>query len=217
MSGHEFVIPVNDLDAAGRHFVFPVRAAWLRGALEDHEATASDKDGELDVRASKSGRNIIIHGKLSAELRAPCARCLDPVVIPVDQPVTLLMVPSADVAPSHGRSGKDKGAKGHGRGKGDASDDDEGREISSEEADTLTFEGDTVVLDDFVRGELMLETPMIPLCSEDCAGMSAPPDGSAPGSAARDIDPRLMPLLRFSAGSAGAAAKSPASKKSNKE
>jgi uncharacterized protein len=57
-----------------------------------------------------------------------------------------------------------------------------------------------VVLDDFVRGELMLETPMIPLCSEDCPGMRPPPshrDKEAPKRDKGAIDPRLMPLMRF--------------------
>jgi CheY-like chemotaxis protein len=48
-------------------------------------------------------------------------------------------------------------------------------EFSPEEADTLPFDGETVVLDDLVKDELLLEIPMIPLCSETCPGMGTPP------------------------------------------
>jgi uncharacterized protein len=191
MTPHEFTINVSELDAAGKHYVFPVRSAWLRGALEDHEATTTGADGELDVRASKSGHDVVVHGVLKAELTAPCARCLEPVRIPVDHPVTVLMVPSSRLGPPHSKGGgKDRVLR----------KEEEERELSAEEADTLTFDGDTVVLDDFVRGELMLETPMIPLCREDCPGMRPPPshhDVAAPERPIDAIDPRLMPLMRF--------------------
>jgi uncharacterized protein len=188
MAAHQFTISVSDLDAGGTQFRFPVRAAWLRGALEEHEATASGADGELAIRASRSGRDVVIHGTLRAELQAPCARCLEPVRISVDHPVTLLMVPSADVDRRGGKSGKGDRDGRDGR--------DEETELSTEEADTLPFEGDTVILDDFVRGELMLETPMIPLCREDCPGMRPPPSPSA-GVETEHTDPRLLPLKRF--------------------
>jgi uncharacterized protein len=173
MAHHEFSIPVGDLDAAGKQFVFAVRAGWMRGALEGHEATTAGRDGELDVRASKSGNDVIVHGTLKAELSVPCARCLEPVRVAIDHPVSVLMV-----AGPHSR-----------RGKGN-----EEHELTAEEADTLPYDGETVVLDDFVRDELVLETPMIPLCREDCPGIRAVPQPSESGGS---IDPRLLPLMRF--------------------
>ncbi len=176
---HEFTIPVGDLDAAGKHFVFPVRAAWVRGALEGCEATATGADGTLDVRASKSGNDVVVHGTLKAELVVPCARCLEPARVRIDHPVSVLMVPSRALAPrSRAKDGEE-------------------HDVSSEEADTLPYDGETVVLDDLVRDELVLETPMIPLCSEDCPGITAVPKDEkkpAPG-----VDPRLLPLLRIKA------------------
>ena len=177
MATPELTIPVATLDAAGKAFQFPIRAAWIRGALEGNEATASGPDGLLDVRVSKSGNDVIVHGTLKAELTAPCARCLEPVRIVVDQAISALLVP-----------------------KSAAKAEVEEYEFAPEEAETLTYEGETVVLDDMVRDELVLETPMIPLCREDCPGIS-PPRG-APGDpepAVKPIDPRLAPLLRFKA------------------
>jgi uncharacterized protein len=175
-----FSIPVSSLDAGGRTFHFPVRAAWMRGVLEGCEATAAGDDGELDVRVSKSGNDVVVHGTLKAHLVAPCARCLEPVRFTIDEAVSALMVPAAQVK---------------------APDRDD-YEFQSDEADTLPYDGETVVLDDLVKDELVLETPMIPLCREECPGISpGSPAASAGGgsetSGEKPIDPRLLPLLRL--------------------
>lgn len=152
----------------------------MRGALEEHHATASGPDGELDVRVSKSGNDIVVHGTLKAELEAPCARCLEPCHIVINQPISALLVPAAAVRAEPGEY-----------------------EFGAEEAETLTYEGETLSLDEIVRDELVLETPMIPLCREDCPGISPPPperaSGEGPESAEKPLDPRLAPLLQFKA------------------
>lgn len=178
----EFPISVADVDAGGKDFDFKVRAAWVRGVLEDCEATTSGKDGQLTVRVSKSGHDFVLRGRLSAELEVPCGRCLGPTRFTVDQDLSLLFVPQKSMK----RSSKEG----------------EEVEISAEDADTYPYEGETLVLDDIVRDELVLETPMIPLCSEDCPGIR-PADGVAEASPSESdkIDPRLAPLMRFKANS----------------
>ena len=172
MSTPELQISVTDLDAGGRSYRFPLRAAWIRSVLEGHEATASGQDGALAVRASKSGHDVVVHGTLDAELMVPCARCLEAFALPIHADVSVLFVPKSAL-----RAPED----------GDA-------DMTPEEADTLPYDGETVVLDDLVRDEIMLEVPMIPLCSEACPGMSA-----APSPEEKGVDPRLAPLMRFKA------------------
>ena len=174
---HEFPIPIADLDVSGREVKFPVRAAWIRGALEESDATAAGNDGLLDVRVSKSGNDVVVRGHLTADLSVPCARCLEKVALHIDQPLTALMVPASELRSA-------------------AQEED----LSPEELDVMTYSGDTVALDELVRDELLLEIPLIPLCSEDCPGMSPPPTrGSDTGGQASEsaIDPRLAPLLRL--------------------
>ncbi|MBX3186710.1 MAG: DUF177 domain-containing protein [Labilithrix sp.] len=175
----EFTIRVTDLDAGGKEYRFPVRPAWIRGALEGHEATAGKRDGALEVRASKSGHDVVVHGTLDAELEVPCARCLEPFALAVHSDVSVLYVPAARLrAESQGKGGEER--------------------VDEGEADALPFDGETVVLDDLVRDELVLEVPMIPLCSEACPGISPPPgkqDEADPSEG--KVDPRLAPLLRF--------------------
>lgn len=194
-TANEFSISIHDLDAGGKQFRFPVRAAWIdvmlaprglddvaaetgpgakRAAREGDEVKASG-DGDFDVRVSMSGNDVVVHGRLKADLVVPCARCLKPAAVHIDQTVTALMVPAADVKPTKG------------------GDDDV--ELEAGDADVFPYEGDLVVLDDLVRDELVLEIPMIPLCSEDCPGISPPPGMRAPPKP--EIDPRLAPLLKF--------------------
>ncbi|MEO8878269.1 MAG: YceD family protein [Polyangiaceae bacterium] len=227
MGVHEFEISVADLDAAGKDYVFPVRAAWLRGVLEGTEIKSGDRDGEVSVRVSRSGTDVVVHGHLHAELIAPCARCLADAAVTVDGPLALLMVPSKKIAKAVAKAAprvktedasekkteaKVAGASGH---KADAkqekkaeksragkrrSEEDDDLSCSPDDADVAPYDGDTVVLDDVVKDEILLEIPMIPLCSEDCAGISPPAveevsSTSKEEGEAEHIDPRLLPLL----------------------
>jgi len=179
MSTHQFTVPVSDLDAGGKSARFTVPAAWVRGALEGHEATASGADGAIEVRLSKSGPDVVARGTFDTEVSLPCARCLEPFKLPIHADLSVLYVPA----------GKLK------------SPDADDYEFSADEADTLPYDGDEVALDDLVRDELLLEIPMIPLCSEACPGMSSAPgeQGSGKDEAAAHVDPRLLPLMQFRA------------------
>jgi uncharacterized protein len=194
MSTHEFEVPAKDLDAGGKDYDFVLRAAWIRGILEGDEATTDGTDGSLRVRLSKSGNDVVAHGKLHASLTIPCARCLKPVALAIDQDVAVLYVPAAKVKAAKGKDGKDA---------------DE-YEFSSEEADTLPYDGETVVLDDLIRDELVLEIPMIPLCSEDCPGIAQLPQTPGNQGAERPVDPRLAALAQWKPGG-------PPPKKTNKK
>jgi uncharacterized protein len=174
----EFSVPVHDLDAGGREYHLPIRAAWLRGVLEETDVSASAGDGELDIRLSKSGKDVVVRGSLTAELMVPCSRCLELTPVAVRESLGILAV--ASPAPTR----TSRAAKG--------GHDEE--DLGPEEADVLPFDGDTLVLDDLVRDELLLGIPMIPLCSEGCPGISPKPEEGATDAS---IDPRLRPLLRL--------------------
>ncbi|MGO9836408.1 MAG: YceD family protein [Polyangiaceae bacterium] len=173
MASREFFVPSRDLDAAGKQFRFAVRAPWIRGAVEGTDVQTGDRDGELEVRVSKSGTDVVVRGTITAELSVPCARCLQPARVVVREPLSALFVPSS--AASTARH--------------DSRDADD---TPADEADVLPYDGETVVMDDLVRDEILLGIPMIPLCSEACAGIR--PETSE-GADDGGIDPRLRPLL----------------------
>jgi len=176
MSSPEFLVPVHDLDAAGRRFRFVVRSGWVRGALEGTDVSSAGSDGELDVRASKSGADVVVRGRLSAELTVACARCLEPARVAVHEELSVLAVPASASRPTPRTR--------------ESPDDD--ADLVADQADTIPYDGERVVLDDWVRDELLLGIPMIPLCSEGCPGIRQGPSASA---AEENIDPRLRPLL----------------------
>jgi uncharacterized protein len=177
MADPEFAVPVRDLDVAGKPFRFPVRAAWLRGALEGTTVDPTDQEGHLELRLSKSGTDVVVRGKLEARVTAQCARCLEPAPVAVSETISALAVPVAAVRDASGRDDED---------------------LSPDQADFIAYDGETVVLDDLVRDELLLGIPMIPLCSEACAGIQPQTPPEEPQGAAVDaVDPRLRPLLRL--------------------
>ncbi len=173
MPSPELCIPIHDLDAAGRHFSFTIPSGWIRGVLEGTGVSAAGPDGDLDVRASKSGSDVVIRGVLSAELSVPCARCLEPACIRVREELSALAVPFEPT-----------------------SAEDE-TELTGDESDTIPFVGDNVVLDDWVRDELLLGVPIVPLCSESCPGIRPEPAPDGHAGPAADVDPRLAPLLKL--------------------
>ena len=143
-------------------------------AAELAPITAAPKDGEVQVRASRSEKEVIVHGSATASVHLSCARCTKDFDLDLAIEIAALYVPKSKLkkvtAPDY--------------------------EFSSEEADVETYEGDVVILDELILDSLLLDIPMIPLCSEDCEGMNPVPQGTvAPEEPA--IDPRLLPLMRF--------------------
>lgn len=169
MAKAAFVVPASELDAAGKEFQRAIPNAWLAAVFEETDAKPLG-DGALDLRLSKSGPDVVVHGTAKAELELPCARCLEPTRVTITPKISVLMVPAAKL--------RDAGHQEH--------------EMGAGEADVLPYDGDSVTLDDLVRDDLLLEVPMIPLCSEGCPGIPSVPESAA----GRDrIDPRLAPLL----------------------
>jgi len=178
MSNYEFAIPVHDLDAAGKAFTLTVRPAWLRGALEGTDVGPSEDEGEIDVRLSKSGRDVVVRGRVRVTLIVPCARCLEPARVPITEELTALAVLDAQGSAPQAAHG------------------DRGAELPADDADSIPYDGETVILDDLVRDVILLGVPMIPLCSESCAGISQKAgEHPQPTSPPAEVDPRLKALL----------------------
>lgn len=192
-------VSAHDIDAAGLPFEAELPLVWLKDELSDADLTGV-APGSLQVRLSRTGNDIVVRGKVTADLRTPCARCLDATSVVIDTELSLLLraVPSAH-PPTHAHRPKvhaganGDGEKAKGKGKAEASRDDEEYEFTADEAEVDTYDGETVVLDPFVREAILLEVPNFPLCSEDCPGIRPAPSAS-PEDASPRIDPRLAPL-----------------------
>lgn len=215
-----FSIPANDIDTAGYPVDADLPIDWLASELAEGDLTAKEP-GHFTGRLSRTGigtgnpDEIVLRGRVRAELTTPCARCMDPSAVSVNTEMTLLLkpAPSAKAAPKHEKKRGHAGANGN--GKPPAKTEEEEYEFTSEEADFDLYDGETVVLDPFIREAILLEVPNFPLCSDACPGIRrADLERAEPAPA---IDPRLAPLNalreRLAAAQQSSAASSPEKKK----
>jgi uncharacterized protein len=178
----EFVLHAQDIDETGKRYDFAVRGAWLAQVLAgtDVKVDANAPEGALQIQAHRQGADVVIHGRVSAGLVTECSRCLEDARIPVDTELGMLLTKRAE----HLRPEPDE------------------LELTPEDLDREFFTGDTIVLDEIVREHLLLEVPLKPLCSEECAGIPVPPEVAGPADLAASekiggVDPRLAPLLKL--------------------
>ncbi len=200
-----FAINAADIDAAGRSIEADLPVDWLDKQLADVDVKAT-APGFISVRLSRSGNEVVVRGKTRASLEAPCGRCLSPAKIEIEGDLALMLQPAktpapepaADARSSKGTAAKSSspgGASGGGKGKKAAKEKELPEyEFSSDEADVDTYDGETVVLDDFIREAILLEMPIFPLCSEDCPGIRPASSEVIDEGAEPRIDPRLAPL-----------------------
>lgn len=178
----QFVLHVPDIDSSGKQYRFAIPATWVKSVLEGSDLRADVKraDGSLDIRADRSGEDVVVTGKLTSHVVADCVRCLEDAVIDVDVDLAWLFTPRGTQRRS----------------------EPEVEEVSPDEMDQELYSGDDIVLDDMVREHIILEVPMQPLCSQSCPGIEIPEHVRPPADfgkeeGAEDVDPRLAPLKKL--------------------
>jgi uncharacterized protein len=117
--------------------------------LVDEAVGFKDKIG-VRGSLSKAGETVLLAGWLTARLILPCSRCAKDFTFPLHLELTTQFLPL--VQPSMTRSGEDV-------------------KKVAEENDPHFYRGQTVVLDDVIREEVILAIPMRPLCGPDCKGL----------------------------------------------
>ncbi len=214
-----FSINAADIDAAGRSVDADLPVDWLDKQLAECDVHTTEP-GKLSVRLSRSGEDIVVRGKTRASLNVPCARCLAPTKLSLEGELTLVLRPAkptpSEAAAANARASRRATSKaatgkaatgkaaeagavstatGGGKGKRPPKEKDLPEyEFASDEADVDTYDGETVVLDDLVRESILLEIPIFPLCSEDCAGIRPASSDTIDEAVEPRIDPRLAPL-----------------------
>jgi DUF177 domain-containing protein len=202
VSNRTFFVSVADLERGPRSVSWPLTRAWLGGALADTDATPLE-DGQLDVTLTKSGRDVLVRGRLRARVSMPDSRTLEPVELELAPELFLMLSPACPPEAARRRSrGKGKGRAPAGRDepptaqrKGKSRGWPEDPELSDGDAAADTYDGEEVLLDRFVREFILLELPMV--AHKDLR--SAPPPAIGPLPPAADeqqerVDPRLAPL-----------------------
>jgi len=91
--------------------------------------------------------DIRLKGSFSGKFEVPCARCVEPVEIPLAADFDLIFRPI----------GVDGGASE--------------RSISAPETEIGYYQEDSLLLEDVLREQVLLSLPVRTLCSEDCKGL----------------------------------------------
>jgi uncharacterized metal-binding protein YceD (DUF177 family) len=204
-----FVVSVNDLENGPKEVAFTLTEAWLRDVLEPAGASPRGP-GSVTVEVEKQGRDVMVRGHAEFCAVLPCVVTLDPVTFDL-RPEIFLILSQGKAAPKARLGGaapsKAPAVPTPKRKKRHHGNDTE-PELSPEEAGRDTFEGDEIVLDEFIREFLLLELPLYPrrpdLPSPEESIVSRPLAGP---TGEQSIDPRLEPLAKLAERLRGAANK----------
>jgi uncharacterized protein len=109
-------------------------------------------EGHADLVEEHHGKHQVVQdirlkGKLETDLEVACARCLEPVVLPVKRSFDLLYRPI----------GIDSG---HAE-----------LSVTDAEAEIGYYQGEGLLLEDALREQVLLSLPLKALCREDCKGL----------------------------------------------
>lgn len=160
--------------APGTERRYPVAIAQM--AIADDIQLAAPIEGE--VRLAHTGRSILARAVLSTALEASCARCLRPIVAPVDVKIEEEALPSIDIDSGHAV------------------------DVSAEPDALRLDEHHELDLGGPVREAISLAEPISMLCRPDCRGLcpvcgidlNEAGDHDHPGEA---VDPRLAGLAEW--------------------
>jgi uncharacterized protein len=119
----------------------------VNGAV-DITADGSTSEVQGDVRLTRTGRSILVKGRLCVSVEVDCARCLNPFGCPLVLDIEEEYFPVVDVASGNPLAPPD-------------------------EPGFFTIDERQVIdLTEAVRQYALMAIPMKPLCREDCAGLS---------------------------------------------
>jgi uncharacterized protein len=99
------------------------------------------------LKIEKLGAEIMVKGDLAVEVKLQCSRCLKDFHRTVSVPVDAVYHPIEELK------------------------DENGHEVKSEELDLDFYSGDELDLTELLNEQIVLNTPMKPLCNELCKGI----------------------------------------------
>ncbi len=190
------VVKIEQILETGLKLDEPVSLELLQEALGGAgQDTGFRATRPLTLHASfrKVSGSVLLQGRFTAHVAAPCKRCLQDVVMELPVSFTLNLVPEALV-------------RGEGLGDEEETVDDRNQGESAgsfelEDADQEVFDGKTIDLDPIVREQVLLALPMNAVCREDCKGLCAQCGQNLNekqcGCETKVIDPRLAPLMNI--------------------
>lgn len=151
-----------------------VEASAELGQLAPEVESAGESVLSGPVRLMHTNAGILVYGKFRAQIAMACARCLEPVFVPLDVTVEEVFTPTIDILT--------------------------GKSITPEEEDRALWIDEHHILDlsEVTRQGVLLAVPMSTTCREDCRGLC--PDcgqnlNQGQCACEPEPDPRWGPLL----------------------
>ena len=111
-------------------------------AASGHAEVLHEHRGPRDIVA-----DIRLRGSFAGRFQVPCARCVEPVEIPLAADYDLIFRPAAADADAPERS------------------------ITAQETEIGYYLGDSLLLEDVLREQVLLSLPVKTLCKPDCKGL----------------------------------------------
>jgi uncharacterized protein len=183
-------VPAHPVDSHGDPLTFAVSGlmAEAPGTVREYDIPAVEVELEEGLttaepvtgrmRLTRTNRGLLVDARLHTTLAGECARCLRPVVTPVDARIDEEVLPTIDL------------------GSGQPVPLEEG---GDPEAPRLTDHHE-LELRPLVAQAVSLQEPIAPLCEPDCPGL-CPECGErmepGHGHGEGPIDPRMAALLAF--------------------
>ncbi len=105
-------------------------------------------EASYDLEVTQTENAILVRGAISGAFAVSCSRCLNSCAVQVQEPQAVLTYFPTD-----------------------QSDQPEELELSLDDLDTYTYDGESIDLEPMIREHLALTVPMAPLCSPHCKGL----------------------------------------------
>ncbi|MBK7823842.1 DUF177 domain-containing protein [Nannocystis sp.] len=129
--------------------------AWIAARLAHTDAEIQRPARvDLEVTVIGEGASVLVRGALHLEFTVPCARCLEPALVPAGSDLCVHYV---------------RGAAHSARGDGD----EDGDEVDATAPDERSFAGNHVDLRPMLEEQILVAYPIRALCGrgEDCLGL----------------------------------------------
>ena len=141
---------VKDIGEHGVDVDLAITPAFLAQECADLELRPDGEGKPLEFhgRIEPTGDDYLLRGKLTGALLMPCARCLEPARLVLDEDISVVYVEHEGAVEEESEAEAALGAP-----------------------DVLTYEDGTIDLSHELRDELMLAVPVSLLCREGCVGL----------------------------------------------
>ena len=143
-----FVVKLQEMVDGSVVIEREIPSGWLADKLKYCEYEVLPESARLSVRLQEMGGGVWVKGEVAAKINTYCGMCLASTSLEFTDKVNTLLLPARDMEKyMH-----------------------EDAELTPEDLDKESFDGEWLILDDLISDTIMLELPMNPKCGDTCPG-----------------------------------------------